>query len=56
MQEIQGYMDDVLSRKDLREVTIKKLSGTFNCKTDTLLWKTRGNNQRYDSNSILHSP
>ena len=32
MQEIQGNMDDVLSRNDLREVTIKKLSGTFDCK------------------------
>ena len=39
MQEIQGNMDDVLSLIDLRDVTIKKLSGTFNCKTDTLLSK-----------------
>ena len=35
IQEIQGNMNDVLSRSDLR--TMKKLSDTFSCKTDTWL-------------------
>ena len=39
MQETQGNMDDVLSRTDLRDVTMKKLSGTFHCKTETLFLK-----------------
>ena len=37
MQEIQGNMDDVLSRNDFG--TKKKLSDTFSCKTDTWLLK-----------------
>ena len=44
-------MDDVLYRNDLRDD--EKLSGTFNCKTDTLLLKkikfkntTEGDKQR----------
>ena len=39
MQDIRGNMDNVLSRNDLRDVTMKKLSGTFKRKTDTLLSK-----------------
>ena len=72
MQEIQGNINDVLSRNYLIFGAMRKLSDTFSCKTDTWLLKykntTGRNNQRcsrlnikhtrfFDSNDrIVHSP